>query len=463
VLPPSLIRSLQGIKGFDKEAFEAVHQSGEQVTSIRINPFKLPERDSGLPTDEGDEGSSLVTVTDENVPWCPYGRYLSRRPSFTFDPVFHAGAYYVQEASSMFLWEILKQTAGESAGQRVLDLCAAPGGKSTLLATFFSDGWIVANEVIKPRAVILTENIIKWGSGHVVVTNNDPKDFQRLENYFDVVVIDAPCSGSGLFRKDPGAVKEWSEESVKHCSLRQQRIITDVLPALKENGLLIYSTCSYSREENEDILDWIIDKYRLSSVNCLLPQDYGIVETQSSQHGAWAYRFFPYKVKGEGFFIAAFKKTGGGTENRYSEQLLTFPGKQELQRIGAFISLPPDYSVFKHNDSFRAIRECWLKDIKLLAQHLYIKKAGIELGCIKGKDFIPAHELAVGILPLTDFPKVPLGKQQAVQYLRKGEIKADASKGWCLVTYCGLPLGWIKVLPNRVNNYYPGEWRILKD
>ena len=196
-LPQSLLQSLAGVPGFDREAFEAVHASGEQVTSIRLNPEKT--------TDHRPQTTDLI-------PWCPYGRYLSSRPSFTFDPTFHAGAYYVQEASSMFLWHALKESAGTDTKKKVLDLCAAPGGKGTLLASYFTDGLVVANEVIKSRAAILVENITKWGSDQVVVTNNDPFHFQSLPGFFDVMVIDAPCSGSGLFRKDPDAINEWSED-----------------------------------------------------------------------------------------------------------------------------------------------------------------------------------------------------------------------------------------------------------
>ena len=181
-----------------------------------------------------------------------------QRPSFTFDPLFHAGTYYVQEASSMFLEQALKQSVDLSQPLRVLDLCAAPGGKSTLLQSLLNkESLLVSNDVIKSRAAILEENIVKWGAANVVVTNNDPAHFARLENYFDAIVIDAPCSGSGLFRRDPEAINEWSENNVQLCSQRQQRIVADVWPALKQNGILIYSTCSYSAEEDEAILDWM--------------------------------------------------------------------------------------------------------------------------------------------------------------------------------------------------------------
>lgn len=465
MLPPQLIQSLEGIKGFNSKAFEAVHVSGEQVTSVRLNRLKAESLKQNAKSME-DAALSLKPLAfsiKKPVPWCENGFYLSERPSFTFDPLFHAGAYYVQEASSMFLWEMIKQTVGTATNKKVLDLCAAPGGKSTLLASYFTDGLIVSNEVIKSRAAILTENIIKWGADNVVVTNNDPKDFQRLENYFDLIVIDAPCSGSGLFRKDPNAINEWSEENVNLCSLRQQRIVADVLPALKQNGILIYSTCSYSKQEDEDVLDWLMENYQLSTVHCPLSGEWGIVEVQSDKHQAFGYRFYPDQIKGEGFFIAAFKKINGEEDSYHSEQNLQLANKQELEQLRSFIPLPQTYSVFKQNEALRAIKETWLTALKQLAKHLYIKKAGVELGTIKGKDFIPSHELAVSMLPLQSLAAVELSKEAALQYLKRKEFVTDAPKGWTLVKYCGLSLGWIKVLPNRINNYYPQEWRILKD
>src|SRR5689334_6896843 len=192
-LPASLMSSLTEAKGFDKESFEAVHRSGEQVTSIRINPGKSIEpSDVAMP-----------------VPWCHNAYYLNKRPSFTFDPLFHAGCYYVQEASSMFLEQALKQTVDLSRPLKILDLAAAPGGKSTHIQSLISgNSLLVSNEVIKSRNNILKDNIVKWGSDNVAVTNNDPKDFGRLQEYFDVIVVDAPCSGSGLFRRDEEAIGE---------------------------------------------------------------------------------------------------------------------------------------------------------------------------------------------------------------------------------------------------------------
>jgi 16S rRNA C967 or C1407 C5-methylase (RsmB/RsmF family)/NOL1/NOP2/fmu family ribosome biogenesis protein len=436
------------VKGFNKESFENVHASGEQVTSIRLNPNKSM-----------DHGEWAMN----RVPWCPHGHYLSSRPSFTLDPFFQAGAYYVQEASSMFVWHVLHELIGNDTHKKVLDLCAAPGGKSTLLASYFTDGWIVANEVIKSRAAVLVENISKWGSDHVVVTNNDPSHFQSLPGYFDVMMIDAPCSGSGLFRKDPNAIDEWSEDNVQLCSQRQQRILADVLPALKENGTLIYSTCSYSVEEDEAIADWLVTEMNMENKKLSIDPSWNIVETNSPVTNSFGYRFYPDQIKGEGFFIAAFQKKETVDEARLKEQPLTQLSKQEMQQLQSFIRLPEEFTVFKQADFIRAVKKEWLHDLQVLAKCLYIKKAGTEIGAIKGKDVIPSHELALSRLS-DGLPCISLTKEQSLQYLRRKEIVLpDAPKGWNLVGYGGLPLGWVKVLPNRVNNYYPAEWRILKE
>lgn len=402
--------------------------------------------------------------TSSGIPWCPYGYYLPSRPSFTLDPLFHAGAYYVQEASSMFIWKALEQLLGDDTQKKVLDLCAAPGGKSSLLASFFREGLVVANEVIKQRAAVLVENLTKWGSTQVVVTNNDPSHFQSLPGYFDVMVIDAPCSGSGMFRKDPAAIEEWSEDNVQLCSQRQQRILADVLPALKANGLLLYSTCSYSMEEDEVIADWLVSEMGMESKSLSVATEWGIVETRSSENAAYGYRFYPDKVKGEGFFIAVFQKKTAAAESRLKELNLSLPSKQELQQVQSFLQLPEGYSLFKQGETIRTIPTRWWKDLQILAKVLYIKKAGTGIGTIKGKDVIPEHELALSGLWKGHFEPLPLTREQALQYLRRKDLVLnDSSTGWHLVAFEGLPLGWVKVLPNRVNNYYPAEWRILKE
>ena len=460
-LPIPFLQSLQKVKGFNEDAFKAVHQSGGQITSIRLNPFKL-------------SGSKMVALEGGGpVPWASQGYYLSERPSFTLDPLFHAGAYYVQEASSMFLEEALKQTVDLTQPLRVLDLCAAPGGKSTLIQSVISkDSLLVSNEVIKTRVNILAENVTKWGASNVIITNNDPSDFKRIYGYFDVIVVDAPCSGSGLFRKDPNAVNEWSENNVVLCALRQQRILADILPSLKEGGVLIYSTCSYSQQEDEEIADWLIADCHLSSINLQLNTAWNIVETQSAQKNTFGYRFYPDKVKGEGFFIAAFKKLQsenyegrileGSAQKKNSKYKLPQVSEKEIEVLKTYVNNVDDFFFIKQHDELIALPKHLEDDLAIIQSALYIKKAGVKLGTIIRNELVPAHELAVSNIISPAVSKIEIDKEAALQYLRKAAINFESGiKGWVLLTHEQLPLGWVKAMENRCNNYYPAAWRIL--
>jgi len=450
-LPQNFIDSLEGVQGFDKDSFLSVHQNVQQVTSIRLNPLKPSPAINDLPI-------------QNNVPWCAEGRYLSERPSFTLDPVFHGGSYYVQEASSMFLDYIIKEIyTDKSHPNCVLDLCAAPGGKSTLIAAALPESLIVSNEVIKTRAGVLAENISKWGSDNIIVTNNDPKDFKKLSGFFDLVVIDAPCSGSGLFRKDADAIQEWSEENVEMCSLRQQRILADAAETLKHNSYLIYSTCSYSQQEDEDICDLIVDRFSLQPVKIPIDSGWGIVETVSKKHSVPGYRFYPDKVKGEGFFIACFQQINADDEyNDYRNKLQT--AGRRIQAIAApFLKNADKYLLSDQKEIVIASLKKWEKEIAAITNALNVRKSGVAVGTVKGKDFIPHHELALSHLLPVDITAVTLIKEDALKYLKRQEIKADTGKkGWAVCNYEHINLGWIKVLPNRVNNYYPTNWRVLK-
>ena len=452
-IPPALLDSLRDVNGFDEKAFIAIHQSGEQITSVRLNPLKFDGRHSSF-------------CIDRKVPWSTNGFYLTERPSFTSDPLFHAGAYYVQEASSMFLEEVVKQTCDLSTPLKILDLCAAPGGKTTLLQSLISaESLLVSNEVIKARVNILSENCTKWGGANVVVTNNDPKDFQRLPGFFDVIVVDAPCSGSGLFRKDPKAINEWSINNVALCSQRQQRILSDILPSLKPGGILIYSTCSYSTAEDEAICDWLSGfSNQLAGVSLQLSIEWNIVETTSPIHNVCGYRFYPDKLKGEGFFIAAFKKENIATgikEIRLKNKPI-MAGKPEMEVIQPMVKNAGSLSFFKWQDDIIAVSAAVLNDVFILQSVLYLKKAGVSIGKIIRNELIPDHAFALSDLVAADVVAFETDLATALQYLRRNDIDVQTKyKGWALIKYKHAALGWIKVLPNRINNYYPKEWRIL--
>ena len=451
MLPESFIQSLEGLTGFDKEAFVAVHQNGEQITSVRLNNEKPFDTDKHPFLDQ------LM-----QVPWCKNGYYLQERPLFVKDPLWHAGAYYVQEASSMFLQYILTQIYPTPSDQLVLDLCAAPGGKSTLLANYFNEGLVVANETIKNRNHILVENITKWGADHVVVTQNDPAHFKSLPQFFDLILIDAPCSGSGLFRKDPKAIEEWSLDHVQHCSVRQTRIIEDTWTSIREGGYLIYATCSYSKAEDEQMMDYIGSLEGMKNIPISIPSAFNIIETESDLHKAKGYRAYPNLIKGEGFFIAVFQKqsSNGGYAIGKTNGLVDST-KNEKEIVSHHFQIPAEKYLITHQQNLIALSQNWKDYVQLIASHLYIKKMGLTIGTIKGKDLIPSHDLAMSYWKDLPYDATEIDLETALQYLRRGDIAIEVKKGWVLLTYMHIGLGWIKALPNRSNNYYPNEWRIL--
>jgi NOL1/NOP2/fmu family ribosome biogenesis protein len=370
----------------------------------------------------------------------------------------------VQEASSMFLEQAMRQTLDFGGRLRVLDLCGAPGGKSTLIQSLLSpESLLVSNETIRNRVNMLRENITKWGLPNTIVTSNDPRDFASLENYFDCIVVDAPCSGSGLFRRDPEAISEWSPANVQLCSQRQQRILADCWPALRQDGILIYSTCSYSREEDEDILDWLTANLDVESCRLQLEPQWNILET-GSDSGAWGYRFYPDHLEGEGFFIACLrKKDGGGFTPPRKLNAPERPSRKEQETLLHWVRPELPLAFFKHQDQLHALPESLAAELSVLQSACYLKKAGVMLGMPSAKEFIPEHDLAVSTIVHPGLPAISLSFEDSLRYLRKEDLHPDtALRGWTLVQFAGHNLGWIKVLPNRSNNYYPKEWRILK-
>ena len=456
-LPAALIHSLQNAKGFSPEAFERVHALTGQPTSVRINPFKWRHASSPLTTHH--------LPLSSPVPWCNTGFYLSERPSFTLDPLFHAGCYYVQEASSMFLEQMIKTVYPDhtTANYKVLDLCAAPGGKTMHLSALFPEGLIVSNEVIKTRSGILTENAVKWGKENIMVTSNDAGDFKPLQGYFDMIVIDAPCSGSGMFRKDPHAIEAWSLQNVSHCSKRQQRIIDDVWPALKENGILVYATCSYSVEENESILNWISDRHHVEPIRVNLQDSFGIVETESGATGMYGYRFYPDKIKGEGFFIAGIRKKDVTDVSIPKPKKFAIASDQECRAIIPFLNDPEQFEYVRANEDVAILKKNDREDMAILFAALYVKKMGVKAGKVVRDELIPAHDLALSTIITSNLKAMDVQVETALDYLRKKNIPADnAARGWNVVRFMSHNLGWAKILANRVNNYYPQQFRILK-
>lgn len=443
------MKSLLGEVVYEK--FEKAIEN-EVKTSIRLNPWKK------TPNFE----------LKERISWSKNGYFLENRPSFTLDPSFHAGVYYVQEASSMFIDHILQSQKVEKG--IFLDLAAAPGGKSTLLSSYLGeDGFLVANEVIQARAQILKENCIKWGLGNILVSNNDPEHFEPLEGFFDLVLVDAPCSGEGMFRKDPQAREEWSTDHVMLCSARQKRIMDKAGALVKAGGYLIYSTCTFNELENEEMIRFLTDEFSYEPVRIPLDPTWQIIESKvETEYGDFfGYRFFPHLVEGEGFFITILKRP----ENAYSlvpkkmkdfkHRFLKEIGAKEAEQLDSELGIAPNGAYYQLNESYFRIHQNWKNHVDKLSQHLSIKYFGVEIGKKQGKEWIPSPAWALSTLPKNQYNTIELDQEQALTFLRKGELKLlDLEKGWTLVCYQSLPLGWIKNLGNRINNYYPKEWRI---
>lgn len=441
-LPKEFEDTLRSKLGGSFEQFTNSLQQPSPV-SIRINPNKQ------------------FVFDGEPVAWSKFGRYLKERPIFTLDPALHAGAYYVQEASSMFLEQAINQAVDTTKPIRVLDLCAAPGGKSThLLSLLHRESLIVSNEVIRSRASILAENIQKWGYLNVVVTNNDPEDFSKLTGFFDVIVVDAPCSGEGLFRKDADAMNEWSPANVDLCLKRQRRILADVWPALKTNGILIYCTCTYNQEENEETLRWLQNQQQLESVPVAIDKSWGIETILEA--GVEGYRFYPHKVKGEGFFLSVVRKKETQQEFRIkTKSKLASPPKKIIEQLKSWVQ--NESTQFHYwNDIAYAIPENQIEEIEFLIHHLKIIVAGTPFVTAKHDKLIPEHAAALSIaLRKDNFQHIDVNLQEALHFLRKEPIQSGTTpKGFALVMYNNLALGWVNVLDNRSNNLYPKEWRI---
>jgi NOL1/NOP2/fmu family ribosome biogenesis protein len=351
-----------------------------------------------------------------------------------------------------------------------LDLAAAPGGKSTLLSSYLGEeGLLVANEVIAARAQILKENVIKWGLGNTLVSNNDPEHFSPLEGFFDLVLVDAPCSGEGMFRKDPQARAEWSPEHVNLCASRQRRIVDKAGELVKGGGYLLYSTCTFNEKENEEILRFLTEEFAFEPVRIPLDPSWGIVETEvrTEEVPFFGYRFFPHKVAGEGFFITVLRRPEGA----YAQEA---PATKEfkhhsLKRLGEKESVLLEQEVGGDGSGkFYLLQEVYFRingsnarAVEKLAQVLSVRYFGVELGKKQGKEWIPSHEWALSTLPKNGFPQQELSSEEALDFLRKKEQSfSNLPLGWVLLTYQKLSLGWIKNLGNRVNNYYPKEWRI---
>lgn len=411
-LPEDFIDYTRRLIGEERWAKYLASFDEEPPVSIRINPFK--------PADVISTDTPIGKAGTEAVAWCRDAYYLRERPDFTLDPLLHAGAYYVQEASSMFLDEVLRQIEEyTSSCSTVLDLCAAPGGKSTLLrAALPKDALLFSNEPDRKRANILMENMQKQGNPNVIVTNNYAKDYRKAGLLFDLILTDVPCSGEGMFRKDNATIKEWSLQNVMKCQQLQRSIVEDIWQCLKPGGILIYSTCTFNAREDEENVKWIMEELGAEIIPIQTKAEWNINGSLLNGFDESVCRFIPGITNGEGIFMAVLRKTSGES--------------------------------LKEKKNLNALR---------------ILSDGNPKGTTKGKDVIPAHaEALLCNLSKDKYTRVELSLDDALKYLRHEAIilPEGTPKGFTIVTYKNLALGFVKNIGNRANNLYPQEWRIRK-
>lgn len=449
-LPADFITLMSAQMNADE--FKSLEQALEtdRITSIRFNRFK------DMPAEHRYAG--------DIIPWCSDGMYLQQRPSFTLDPFFHAGCYYVQEASSMFVSHLLEQYMPKEPVV-ALDLCAAPGGKSTLLSSLLPEGsFLIANEPIRPRTHILRENLIKWGAPNTMVTANFAADFQPMGSVFDIILCDAPCSGEGMFRKDEDALKEWSMENVLNCQSRQREIVSDIWPTLKPGGVLIYSTCTFNNLENEENISWFCNELGAEVLPLNAPEEWGI----SNGH------FFPHRTKGEGFFVSVLRKSPDAevysvkAKKDKKKEGKSVSGTQKCNTdLSQWLACPSDFKIVKTDETtFAAIPTEYANLYSKAKTNLRIVHAGIELGTIVNErkgTIEPSQSLAMSTALAADaFPSAELTLDDALSYLRRETVPLSPPlpTGYILMRYEGTPLGFMKNIGNRANNLYPSEWRI---
>ena len=423
MFPADFINVLRETAGLDRTERIVAALSADPEVSVRVNPAKMSL--AALHAHFG-------PLAGDAVPWASQeGFYLQERPSFTLDPLFHAGAYYVQEASSMYVGSLFDRAVaalGRVSGLRVLDLCAAPGGKTTQLLSHMDAGsLLVANEVVPARATVLAENVARWGCPNVAVTSSDPSCFSPLQSWFDVAVVDAPCSGEGMFRKDERAVAEWSLANVRLCAARQRRILGDVWPALAPGGFLIYSTCTFNRLEDEDNVEWICQEL---GGECL-----------EMRH------FWPGEDRGEGFFAALIQKGGSYVPGSH-------PASTSL-------------TVIEKGSLLKVFPAAFARDLTRLDKSLKIIASGIAVATRKGRDLVPEADFALAVdrvsLDGLDYAVVDISREQALQFLSKEPLPLpDAPRGYLLLAFEGQGLGFVKNLGTRTNSLLPASRRILQ-
>lgn len=450
MLPEAFVANMRRELG-DKEAellFSAL--DSEPITSIRLNPRKRADVFEG-----------------RSIGWSEHGRYLESRPQFTLDPLLHGGAYYVQEASSQFVSHLLRGV--ELEGCRVLDMCAAPGGKTTIYSTLVGNGGlVVANDISRSRAMALADNVQRWGMGNVVVTCNQPAHIGAFEHWFDMVAVDAPCSGEGMFRKMDEARTEWSASSPEMCAERQREILTEAWRVLRPGGVLIYSTCTFNSTEDEGVVEWLMSEYgadieRFDEV--VTDDDWGIVR---GDIGAFqCFHFYPHRAAGEGFFVAIARKAESARHRatvKSRRKLFTLPVKSDVEELERWVANPHEVTFRLVGDMVYCYHRDAVDDVIALSETLSVVYSGVAMGQIFKRKLRPDHALALYVgMRAGSVPDVELDIDDALSYLRRQDISASQfEEGINRVMYRGTAIGFVKRIGARCNNMYPKDLRILK-
>ena len=440
-LPEAFIEQLRELLPDEWQALCEAVTTSEPAVAVRVN----------------DARGMLVPADARRVPWCDRGFYLVDRPSFTFDTDWHAGHYYVQDASSMFIAHVIRHFIHEPV--RYLDLCAAPGGKTTAaIQALPQQSLVVANEIVPSRARVLADNVIRWGNPCCMVTSNAPAQLSRLTHFFDVIAADVPCSGEGMMRKDAEAVAQWSPALVNQCAGRQREILTDVWQALRPGGLLIYSTCTFNPQENEEVAEFIVNDLGATSLEVPVEASWNIHPAIGSAcHG---YRFMPHRVDGEGLFMAVFRKDGSAL--RQDIRIKERSAKTDHQSCLGWLIHPDDYVLDQQGELLIAVPKSISREVAALRTSMSVLHAGVELAAVTGRKVVPRHDVAMSTGRGADvFPVCEVDYSTALRYLRGESVVIDGPRGYVLVAHGGAVLGFANNLGNRANNLYPKPQRIL--
>ena len=452
-LPEKFVETMRRELGAERAGSLCRALDTEPVVSYRLNAAK--------PYDP--------TLGGQQIGWSRHGRYLSQRPQFTLDPALHAGAYYVQEASSQFIDYILRDERLD--GARVLDMCAAPGGKTTIYSSLVGgEGVVVANEINRNRAMILADNVRRWGLGNVVVTCNEPQHVAAFEEWFDVVAVDAPCSGEGMFRKMEEARSEWSQGAVEMCARRQRQIVAEAWRTLRKGGIMIYSTCTFNSAEDEGVVQWIEEQWGdelepAAEVKCL--PEWGIATSQTDAFQM--FHFYPDSARGEGFFVAVARKKGGDERGRTAvrsrRSVFSPVDKRSAAELSRWVRDAWQMTFRSAGDMIYGYRESVFDDVRALSESLSVVYSGVAMGQIFKGVLRPDHALALYVgLDLDAVPWAEVGRDEALAYLRRADIAADGfCQGINAVVCDGLPIGFVKRIGVRCNNMYPRDLRIIKN